>query len=313
MFDFHSGFWINLHHFLYEEAASADDLPKPVRHEPLSSEDVPIAVSLSADEQKLWSSAVAYYKANLVSRDLLANDLMRNTKNRLEDMESAPAIARSRLDPALAAVLNRAAPVYRAHWWPAHDRANRAWIDAVSPLVDQHGEALSGELAKSFGGAWPDRPIRVDVVAYANWAGAYTTLIPTRIAVSSLDERNQGRAALEILFHEASHTLIETVGNTLIRDFAARKRTAPRDLWHALLFFTVGYYVHQIYADYTPYADRNDLWEHGFSAPYQAALVADWQPRLEGKMGLEAALSRLAADISAETSKTGTKSARTSN
>jgi len=39
----------------------------------------------------------------------------------------------------------------------------------------------------------------------ANNTGAYTTLDPLRVTIASTDARNQGSAALEVLFHEASH------------------------------------------------------------------------------------------------------------
>jgi len=298
IFEFHSGFWINLHHFLYEAAALQDNGPHPARHELIAADDSAVEATLTPEEQKTWNAAIAYYKTNLICKDLLANDAMRDIKNQLEQAKDADALSRSpHMEPALISVLNRAAPIYRAHWWAQHDRANHAWMDSVSPLVAEHGRALTEDLSKAFGTPWPEQPLRVDVVAYANWAGAYTTLRPSRITVSSLDARNQQTAALEILFHEASHTLIENVGDTLIRDFAAHRKTAPRDLWHALLFFTAGYYVHQICPDYVPYADRNDLWQHGFSSQFEEVLVADWQPHLEGKVTLEAALARLAADF----------------
>jgi len=41
--------------------------------------------------------------------------------------------------------------------------------------------------------------------AMPNWSGAYTTADPLRVTISSLDSRNQGAAALEVLFHEGSH------------------------------------------------------------------------------------------------------------
>jgi len=305
LFEFHSGFWINLHHFLYEEAAAQDESPRPARHEPLSGEDRSIGADLSPDEQQIWSSAIADYKGHFLHRDLLTNDAMRLIKNRLEDSENASKLVRLRADPGLATVLNRAAPVYRAHWWPAHDRANRAWINALSPLIDQHGKELSEKLSAAFGAPWPDRPVRVDVVAYANWAGAYTSLLPSRITISSVDARNQQTAALEVVFHEASHTLIERVGDSLIREFAARKKPAPRDLWHALLFFTVGFYVQQIYPNYVPYADTNHLWESGFPPKFREILVADWQPHLEGRKSVAQAISNLVADWSPPSKKGG--------
>jgi len=36
------------------------------------------------------------------------------------------------LPPKLAQVLEAAAPVYRTHFWPDHDRANRRWIMRVA-------------------------------------------------------------------------------------------------------------------------------------------------------------------------------------
>jgi len=38
----------------------------------------------------------------------------------------------------------------------------------------------------------------VDVAAYANLAGAYTTLDPLRVTIASLDSRNQDAEALEV-------------------------------------------------------------------------------------------------------------------
>jgi len=40
--------------------------------------------------------------------------------------------------------------------------------------------------------------IRVDVTSYASSTGAYTTLEPLRVTVSSIDARNQGAEALEV-------------------------------------------------------------------------------------------------------------------
>ena len=140
-------------------------------------------------------------------------------------------------------------------------------------------------------------PLRVDVVAYANFAGSYTTLRPARVTVSSVDGGNQEIAALEVLFHAASATLIEQVNAAVAHSFSAAGKTAPPELPEAILFFTSGYYVKQLYANYTPYADRFEFWSREDWSGDRAALTKDWQPRLEGKITLEAALTQLAADV----------------
>ena len=136
--------------------------------------------------------------------------------------------------------LEAAAPVYRAHLWPEHDRANRRWILRVAPLVIEQGVGLSERLADIYETHWPRQKIRVDVAAYANLAGAYTTLDPLRVTIASLDSRNQDAEALEVLFHEASHGIAEPVQDAIIRECRQRDKAIPRDLWHALIFYTTG-------------------------------------------------------------------------
>jgi hypothetical protein len=295
-FEFHSGFWVNLHHFLYEEAIIRSANPQGKRHEAELTQDSSLSASLSGDEKADWDAAVSYYQNNLVTFDLLTSDRMRVIKNQLEGLENATTLSRSRLEPSLARALDRAAPVYRAHWWQAHDKANRDWIAAAGSLVDENGDKLVQNFTTAYDVAWPETPLRVDVVAYAYWSGAYTTMHPNRIVVSSIDPANQKTAALEVLFHEASHALIEKVGALVIQDFAAHRRNAPSDLWHSILYFTAGYFVKQLYPDYTPFADAAGLWSQGNWPAFHAALVKDWQPHLEGKAAVPQAVSELVND-----------------
>jgi hypothetical protein len=294
-FEFHSGFWINLHLFLYEEAITRT-APAGRGREAEFTADSAISASLSGDEKTNWDTAVAYYQANYISLDLLTNDRMRGIKNTLEELENVSSLARSDLDPRLIRVLDNAAPVYRTHWWPTHDRANRDWIAAVTTLADRDGDALSQKISAAYETPWPDTPLRVDVVAYANYSGGFTTLHPTRIAISSQDPGNQKTSALEALFHEASHTMVENVGNLLLQDFAARKKTAPPQLIHAILYFTTGYFVKEIHPDYVPYADAANLWSQPGWNGFQAVIVKDWQPHLDGKTTASVAISQLVAD-----------------
>ncbi|HET6268300.1 MAG TPA: hypothetical protein VFG11_11330, partial [Acidobacteriota bacterium] len=62
-FEFHSGFWINLHHFLYEQAL----LQKKNKGaaQTASTQTAGMPRSLSPEQQQLWQSAVDYYMANV--------------------------------------------------------------------------------------------------------------------------------------------------------------------------------------------------------------------------------------------------------
>ncbi len=70
--------------------------------------------------------------------------------NQLALMESCPdlegktlALCKSGLREDLVAALERAAPVYRAHWWAQQDQANRDWIAQVSPIIRKMGVELA--------------------------------------------------------------------------------------------------------------------------------------------------------------------------
>src|SRR5260370_6694880 len=93
VFEFHSGFWTNLHHFLYQQARlkrPGESAPgkasaaAPNRGEPVRTD------SLTAEEQAAWSGAVAYYEKNLADKDLLFNGDLIHYKNRIPQLATCP-------------------------------------------------------------------------------------------------------------------------------------------------------------------------------------------------------------------------------
>ncbi len=319
VFEFHSGFWVNLHHFLYVQARlTKDNLASmesvrgaaPANEAPVSLNNFP------AEEIRAWQNAVAFYVKDLAGRDLLLNGDMETINNRLAEMETCPDLAgksspacQSGLQPGLVDALDRAAAVYRAHWWPSQDRANREWIAQVAPMIRQMGVELSGQLAEVYQKPWPTGRLRVDVVGYAGPFGAYTTLGPLHVTISSHDLRNQGIYGFEVLFHESSHALSGAVTEAIAREFRQRDKPIPRDLWHALLFYTTGELVRRDLAygtmtltslqgtdsgRYQPYAARFGLY-YGAWERFRGLLDLYWEPYLEGRVSFDTAIARLAA------------------
>jgi hypothetical protein len=267
LFDFRSDFWINLHHFLYQEALAN-----------------PPGDSGSAE----WNSAVAYYRREFSKRDLLQDDGMVRIHNDLPDLTALP--------PDLAAELRLAAPVYRARWWTAQNEANLAWIHAVEPLIARYGDGLKTDLERIYQTPWPPSPIRTDVCSYASWAGAYTTLHPPHITVSSAKPENSGPAALEVLFHEASHALALKVSEALSSEAASqRKLFRRRAFWHAIVFYTAGELVQRRIDGYTPYAVNYSLYDRAWPGALPV-LEKDWKPYIDGQIDLPTAVRRLVED-----------------
>src|SRR2546426_4837380 len=206
VFELHSGFWINLHHTLYHDAKLRTTAASPDKsgktYGPTLNTAPGAKPSLSPAEQRIWDDAVAYYAANYAAKDLLFSTELVQLKDQLGDFEDCDELSgRKRkfcdagLPAKLTQVLEAAAPVYRAHLWPDHDRANRRWIMRVAPLVREQGVGLSERLADIYQTRWPPEKIRVDLSRYPNRTGAYTTPDPFRVTIPCLDSRNQGAAA----------------------------------------------------------------------------------------------------------------------
>ncbi len=305
VFELHSGFWINLHHTLYVQARQSRDGRGGVS-------STSATTRRTASERLAWDAAVSYYQANYADKDLLFNTELIELKNQLADFESCDELSGTKqktcdagLPAKLTKILEAAAPVYRAHEWPSHDRANRIWIAGVAPLVREKGLSLAERLSEVYQARWPKEKIRVDVTANANWAGAYTTLDPLRVTISSTDPRNQGSAALEVLFHEASHGIAEPVQQAIIRECRQREKAIPRDLWHALMFYTTGEVIKPVLSaqndadqdtEYTPYAVRERLYQHGWD-DYLKLLTRFWQPYLDGKASFDDAIARMVSAL----------------
>jgi hypothetical protein len=299
-FEFHSGFWINLHHFLYEQAL----LRKKAAGSGQTSNTATNAKSqLSSEQRKSWDAAVDYYLKAMIKRDLLFEQDMVTMNDQLAASAGAADLSKSGLSSDLRKILEGVAPIYRALWWPQHDRANRFWIAVVTPMVQQFGRTLITQLTAAYKAQWPTDVIRVEVVEYANWAGAYTTFDDARrvhITVGSMDSGNQSFAALETLFHEASHSMVSpgngAVAEAIARECKAKSKPIPNGLWHAIIFYTAGEFTKRNLSeygvsDYVPYGYRG-LYARAWPN-LQRPLELYWQPYLDGKVDFDKAISNL--------------------
>ncbi len=90
VFELHSGFWINLHHTLYQEArqrrASTSREANAAKAAPPISKTVLAGKGPLTDaEQKGWYDAVTYYVANYADKDLLFTTELIQLKDQLGD------------------------------------------------------------------------------------------------------------------------------------------------------------------------------------------------------------------------------------
>ena len=205
--------------------------------------------------------------------------------------------------PALAQ-LRAAEPAYKACWWPAADRRNRAWIAALKPLLAANEDALRTRLESLYGTAFM-LPHPVDVVGYVGFPSGNTFIDPNHTIISSTDPVNAGNAAVEMVFHEASHALLGPnlgpVWQALQKaSEAVEMQQRPRDLWHALLFYTTGKAVAVRFAEtgvtYVPFVYGGGLFDRVWM-DFRAPLERNWQPYLDGRADLDTAAGGLMRDL----------------
>jgi hypothetical protein len=145
-------------------------------------------------------------------------------------------------------------------------------------------------------------PILVDVVETVDWSGANSSWSDSGQGDILISSSTPGAAALETLFHEASHILMarsDPVRQALARAVRAADFRLPNDLWHVVLFCTTGEAVRQILDErgqsgYTPMV--YEIFGRGSWVEYREALENNWRPCIDGKRSLaEAAASFIAA------------------
>jgi hypothetical protein len=292
--ELHSSFWLNLHHTLFAAAwAQRPDTGQRRLVGPLPS---PLTGQLTDDERGAWDAAVSYYGRELADRDLRTGKGMTSIKLALAaDTLSEPAIG-----PELRGVLERAAPVYRRHFWPAHDRANRDWIRTQSDLLRTIERDVVTSHERLYGRPWFASPVRVDVV----WVGrAYTTLDPVTHATVSPAEGSGLTAwtGVEMILHEVCHELILPTEAALAEAFGDRI-SEHGGLWHVIQFYQTGADLQRILRtrdiDYTPYMYSTGLFDRAWKQ-YRRPVEDSWAPYVRGEIARARAIEQLVAAVAA--------------
>jgi hypothetical protein len=299
IFGFDQPFWVNLHHYLYVlgrvDAKMPDVERRAVAGAP-ADERTGLA-ALTETERRIWRESVLAYASGLSRKDAVFDDDMVRATGALTTAGDFATLKDLGLDAATASALERAAPLYRKAWWPAHETANRRRIAELQRLVAAHGGAMLAFITRAYQEEWPAAGYPVRIAAFANWAGAYSTRGQV-LVMSSLDDGTTGPYGLEILFHEAMHQWDDAIARRL--EAAAKQAglpNVPDALTHAMIFYTAGEATRRVIPGHVPYAERGGMWKQARMAPFRAALDRHWKPYLDGQGSLAAALVALLKDL----------------
>jgi hypothetical protein len=291
---FYSSFWINLHHTLY--GAAWDRRPQTGARRPVDPLPGPLTAAFTGDERAAWETAIAFYERVVADRDLRFGRGMSDIKLALADGRLDADV----IDTELRATLERTAPIYRRHFWPAHDRRNRAWIASTSERLRSVARDIVPSLERLYGRPWFTAPVRVDVV----WVGRdYTTLHPTHATVSTARAQSDW-TNVEMVLHEVSHELILGIERELADAFG--DRLAGHDgLWHVVQFYMTGVGLQEVLRRrgiaYSPYLYSTGLFDRAWSQ-YRKTIEDVWTPYIRGSVTRAQTIQRT---VAATTTKQG--------
>lgn len=289
IFEFHNVFWINLHHYLYDQAGAE----KP-------------DVAWAQGERASLEDALKYYRDTFGKRDLVMDDELRDIKDALARAGDSGNLEGVKVPAELRVRLEKVSVVYRNGLWAKHATTNDAWIASASELLVKYGPPVQRGLEKALQKRFDDAFYRVDVTYVAGWSGAYTTL-PAHTVIASSADGNQGFAALEMLYHEITHTgPFRAIDEELTMALARVDKKDPGQLGHALHFYTVGEATRRALKDagndYVPYAEKRGLFGAGRSWERLLPVFTEyWVPYLDGRESLRASARAVAEHLPAST------------
>jgi hypothetical protein len=301
-FALYSDFAFNLHDALLA-AGTARRAQRPERFG--SEVDTACFNGLPEAQRAAWNRAVDYY-AEIVAAGQFFDRVQ--VLPRLELLWRADDWAQD--DERTFIVLARgfravAAPAYERCRWPAQDARNRRWIEMLQASLARHEETLARRLVGLYGIDWAALPIPIDVVETVSWAGGdsiYTNPPPGHVWVSSVrPEYQTPSAALEVVFHEASHLIADGRSPLRVALDAAQNGAAaevPPDLWHAVLFYVTGESVRRVLADARESEHQPLIYALDIFGEVREPIAATWAPYLDGDRTLSQAATDLVGRLS---------------
>lgn len=288
-YEFHINYWFNAHHFLWLEAFMNVEKDSTLLLEKLPKKDL-----------QIWKEATAYYKNNLVQEDLRMSDYMSSFKtwilNQTENFDEIPEDFRTHV-----AILQSVNPIYKKYFWPGHKKTCEAVLNSNIELLRSIESDYVDRITELTRQYWEFKKIRVDItyVAKANkWNlrnRPYTSVFPTHVVMNAIGENHIKGNWIELLFHESAHHLILPnsyfVSGTINDHIEVHQIKAPRQLWHAYLFYFTGQVARQLLQqqgiDYpTTYMERNRVFSN-----YLLLLKKHLTPYMDRKITLAEATS----------------------
>src|SRR5262249_14860405 len=152
--------------------------------------------SLTSEERKTWADVVTAYAKGFSRKDPVVDEAYARLIAMLTTADDAATLTGTGVDHTAGGVPERAAPIHRKAWWPAHRSINRAFQVSLEALIAQHGRTVLDFITRKYGMVWPDAGYPVHLAAYSNFGGAYSTYGNLLVLATNSNAGTQGLLGL---------------------------------------------------------------------------------------------------------------------
>jgi hypothetical protein len=287
-FRFHNNKYVNAHHFLYDlglNTKAGDNM--------LDSLQFTYKFTMLPSEREIFMQALAYYKTKVSPKDLSFGRGMIMISQNLMTAGSVKDLQLNIPDTGFTNTFSTVMPLYEKYFWQKHKLINESGIRQVMINLKGIEQPLMKKLGKLLQADWSPKKLNVYFSAYTS-----TDINDVFITFSSMDPRNSGYHGIEILAHEASHAVVDSLQKMLDRKQVKYNKKIDRQTWHALLFYLPGTLLQQMLASqnisYEIYMQRNRIFMTEVAA-YSEALG----PYISGKYDMDTAFDKLVSLVKA--------------
>ncbi len=293
--EFHSSYLVNLHHFIFNKAMRFSFY----KNDNQKQYDTLFAELKTPVDDKTKSNvmnAVNFYVDSLSKKNMLFDKELTSFKYALQGSADFNELRKNSNSTLIIEAMQKADAFYKKYYWTEQNKRNNEFIQTKITTITGIEEDVMANCSKYYQYTFSGKKFRVDLTDYATFFAAYTTTEPYVSAIiSSTNKKHDGTQGIEVIFHEISHAMIDSV--FVIQQNICTSKNLPFDhnVWHSILFYSTGTFVKnalsKVGQEHELYMYKNKLAD--FNPDIKKTMIAInnyWQQYLDNKISMQNAI-----------------------
>jgi hypothetical protein len=296
--EFYSNYLVNLHHFIFNKAMHYSFY----RNENQKQFDTLFAeIKTQVDEttKKEVMIAVKFYADSLSTKNMLFDEELTNFKISLQQSQTFDQLKINAKSPQIVTAIQNSDAFYKKYYWSEQDKKNRDFVLSKVKTIKGIESDVMTNFSKYYQYNFNGKKFRIDLTDYATFFSAYTTTEPyVSATISSTTKKHQGTQGIEVIFHEISHAMIDSVFMMQQKICTNRNLAFDHNVWHSILFYSTGMFVKTALAkvgvNHELYLLKNKITDFNPEVKKTMNTITDyWQQYLDGKLSMQSAMEHI--------------------